>query len=261
MAGNYVFPGGTMDAEDRHFRLFSNHVDLDSADILARFGKELPETKILAYCVTAIRETLEEAGVFLAWRDDALEVNLNHARRSRLSGHLEKDWFAKLVINAKWRLALSALSPWAHWITPAGMKRRFDTRFFLATMPTNQFCQPDSRETLEGLWISPEDGLKGNLSGEIPLSPPTLVTLHELLNYSDLESLQTAIKRRQWGRARLPRLVTLRRGAVIVEPWDPMYQHTKIDISPDDLTEKVLPAGQSFSRIWLDDGVWKPVKC
>lgn len=261
MAGNYVFPGGTVDSEDRHFNIFKNHIDLDLINIVDRFGEDLSESQILTYCVTAIRETLEEAGVFLAHCDVELEANLNHARRLRLTGNLKKDWFTKLVVNTKWRLTISALSQWAHWITPELMKRRFDTRFFITAMPSNQFCQPDSRETVEGLWISPKDGLAGNLAGEVPLSPPTLVTLHELLRYSDLKDLQAADKRRQWNQALLPRLVPLEKGAVIVEPWDPMYRKTEINIYPSDLAASVLPVGDSFSRIWLDDGIWKPVNC
>ena len=149
----------------------------------------------------------------------------------------------------------------AHWITPELMRQRFDTRFFTAVMPDNQVCRPDTRETVKGIWISPEDGLVGNLTGEVPLSPPTLVTLHELLEYSDFNDLQAAGEHRQWGPARLPRLIPLERGVVIVEPWDPMYSEAKIDISPSELATCVLPVGESFSRIWFDDGVWKPVKC
>jgi 8-oxo-dGTP pyrophosphatase MutT (NUDIX family) len=261
MAGNYVFPGGTVDPEDRQFNIFKNHIDLELINIIARFGEELSESQIVTYCVTAIRETLEEAGVFLAHRDDELEANLNHARRLRLVGNLRKDWFTKLVVDARWCLTLSALSPWAHWITPELMKKRFDTRFFIAAMPSNQFCRPDSRETVEGLWIGPEEGLVGNLTGEVPLSPPTLVTLHELLEYSDLKDLEAAGQGRQWSQARLPRLIPLEKGTVIVEPWDPMYRSAEIHIYPNHLTEYVLPVGESFSRIWFDDGVWKPVKC
>jgi 8-oxo-dGTP pyrophosphatase MutT (NUDIX family) len=261
MAGNYVFPGGTVDSEDRQFDVFKNHIDLELINILDRFGEELSESQILSYCVAAIRETLEEAGVFLAHRDNELEANLNHARKLRLAGNLQKDWFTKLVVDAKWCLALSALSQWAHWITPNLMKRRFDTRFFIATMPSNQFCRPDSRETVEGLWISPKEGLIGNLTGEIPLSPPTLVTLHELIEYSDLKDLQAAGKGRHWDQALLPRLIPLEKGAVIVEPWDPMYSSAEINIYPNDLAASVLPVGESFSRIWFDNGVWKPVKC
>ena len=139
------------------------------------------------------------------------------------------------------------------------MKRRFDTRFFLAEMPAGQFCRPDDRETVQGLWLSPRQALVSNMAGEVPLSPPTLVTLHELSKYRTLADLQTAAAKRSWGNANQPRLVALPQGAVIVEPWDPLYHQKVIKIDPEDLPASVQPIGTSFSRIWLDQGIWKPI--
>ena len=259
MAGNFVFPGGTVDDEDRQFNFFKQHSDLGPAEICRHLGGDLPIEEALAYGVAAIRETLEEAGVFFADNDENYKTNLLRARNLRLSASLTKDWFVNLVADEGWRLSISSLSRWSHWMTPELMKRRFDTRFFIATMPSGQFCQPDSRETVQGLWTTPEEGLEGNLAGEIPLSPPTLVTLHRLLKYPTIKALQAESKNRQWGQMILPRLVPLANGAVIVEPWDPMYRKNEILFDPDILKASVLPVGESFSRIWYDNGVWKPV--
>ena len=260
MAGNYVFPGGTLDPEDRNIDLFESHSDLDPGAIATRLGGDLPAEKALAFCVAAIRETLEESGVFLAHHKENLDEKMAQVGSLRLTAHLTKDWFAKLVAGSGWRLTLTALSRWSHWITPEQMKRRFDTRFFLADMPAGQSCQPDARETVQGLWTSPEEGLAGNMDGTIPLSPPTLVTLHELLTYRNIEDLQAESRRRTWGRAISPRLVPLTRGAVIVEPWDPQYREKEISIDLDHLPTSILPVGQAFSRIWYDGHLWRPVK-
>jgi len=259
MAGNFVFPGGTVEVEDRQFDVFKNHSDLSSAEIYHRLGGSLSEAEALAYGVAAIRETLEEAGVFLAHKNDQPDASLEHVRNLRLSDNLTKNWFVKLVVKEKWQLAISALSRWSHWITPELMKRRFDTRFLLAAMPAGQFCRPDCKETVQGLWVSPKEALQGNLAGKIPLSPPTLVTLHELLKYLNWEDLQIESKRRQWDQTIMPRLVPLAKGAVIVEPWDPMYRQKEIIIYPEDLATSVLTVGESFSRIWYDGGLWRPV--
>jgi 8-oxo-dGTP pyrophosphatase MutT (NUDIX family) len=260
MAGNFVFPGGTIEDEDRQFDVFQNHCDLDPDEISSHLGGELSGPEALAYGVAAIRETLEEAGVFLAHKHDQSEDSLDHIRNLRLSDNLAKDWFIKIVVKAKWQLAISALSGWSHWITPALMKRRFDTRFLLAAMPAGQFCRPDCRETVQGLWINPKEGLEGNLAGKIPLSPPTLVTLHELLKYPHLEDLKIESKHRPWGQTIIPRLVPLAKGVVIVEPWDPMYFENEITINPGNLSGSVLPVGESFSRIWFDGSLWKPIR-
>ena len=65
MAGNYVFPGGKIDPEDRDFNMWKSHMDMGLDDILERFGRGSPESDITAFAIAAIRETFEEAGVFL----------------------------------------------------------------------------------------------------------------------------------------------------------------------------------------------------
>jgi len=259
MAGYFVFPGGALDREDKHFNIFSRHCDLAPDEMITRFGPDLSREEALAYGAAAVRETLEEAGVFLAHRPAATAAGLEQACNLRLAAGLEKDWFLQLVVKEGWCLTLSALTRWSHWITPELMKRRFDTRFFLADMPTDQFCRPDDRETVQGLWLSPWDALTGNLAGQVPLSPPTLVTLQEILQYNSLKDLHRGARHRQWGPQIMPRLVPLSKGAVIVEPWDPMYSQEEIHIDLDELPASVLPVGKSFSKIWLDQGVWKPI--
>jgi 8-oxo-dGTP pyrophosphatase MutT (NUDIX family) len=259
MAGNFVFPGGTVEDQDRKFEVFKHHIDWSFDEIDRHLGGTLSGPEALSYSVAAIRETLEEAGVFLAHRQDQSEPKLNHIRQFRLTGNLPKDWFAKEVVSGDWQLAISALSRWSHWITPKLMNSRFDTRFLVAIMPADQFCQPDCKETVAGLWISPKEGLEGNLNGSIPLSPPTLVTLHQLLPYPDLKSLQVESQQRQWGQPVIPRLVPLANGALILEPWDPMYLDNPIAIRTEDLTDLVLAVGEPFSRIWYDGSLWKPV--
>ena len=259
MAGNFVFPGGTLDMDDHLFGLFHKHCDLAPNQILTRFGPDLSVEQGLAYGVAAIRETLEEAGVFLARKNDSTAADLERINSLRLAANLQKNWFARLVENEQWCLSLSALCSWSHWITPVLMKRRFDTRFFITDMPPGQTCSPDARETVQGLWLSPLEGLAGNMSGDIPLSPPTLVTLHELSKYRALKDLQFEAANRSWGPTIQPRLVPLTEGAVIVEPWDPMYHQIDINIEPEELPASVLPVGTPFSRIWLDQGIWKPI--
>ena len=147
----------------------------------------------------------------------------------RIAGDLPKEWFLNLVVSGGWTLALSALSRWSHWIKPLSMKRRYDTRFFLACMPSGQRCSPDSHEITHGLWVSPINGLMGNISGKIPLSPPTMVTLQELLKYPTLEDLKKGALTRMWGTPNSPRLIALDKGAVLIEPWDAEFGQAAID--------------------------------
>ena len=259
MPSNFVFPGGTVEDQDQKFEVLKNHIDWSLDEIDHHLGGQLSGREALSFGVAAIRETLEEAGVFLVNRKGQPKSKLNHIRKSRLKDNLPKDWFVKEVVSGNWQLAISALSRWSHWITPERMKSRFDTRFLLALMPADQFCQPDCKETVEGVWASPKEGLEGNLNGSIPLSPPTLVTLHQLLPYPNLKCLQIESIQRQWGQPVIPRLIPLAKGALILEPWDPMYHDNQNAIRTEKLADLVLAVGEPFSRIWYNDGLWKPV--
>jgi hypothetical protein len=140
------------------------------------------------------------------------------------------------------------------------MKKRFDTRFFLAVIPEGQTCRPDLRETVHGVWVTPEEGLKRNLDGKIPLSPPTVVTLHQLLPFADLDTLLGEAESRPWGDPVRPRMIPLEKGAIIIEPWDPLYGRDRIEIDTGRLQSAVAPVGRPFSRIWLHRGLWRPIE-
>jgi 8-oxo-dGTP pyrophosphatase MutT (NUDIX family) len=257
--GSYVFPGGAVDTDDLNTEFWKPYLDLSIEDLLRIFGTGLKLEEIIAYGVAAIRETFEEAGVFLAGSRNNFKDFLRKACSLRSRGELKESWLQNRVPDEDLKLSFSNLYPWSHWITPEGMPKRFDTRFFVALMPDGQECIPDAHETVHGLWISPENALRGNMQGEIPLTPPTVITLHELLGYRTQESLSRALQSRTWGDALLPMLVKLEREAVLVEPWDPQYGK-KIELPPEGLKEKVVPLGEPFSRLWLDRGIWRPLK-
>jgi 8-oxo-dGTP pyrophosphatase MutT (NUDIX family) len=256
--GDYVFPGGAVDRDDLNAAFWLGHVDLDREEISKRLGGGLSEEYTFGHGVSAIRETFEEAGVLLAHQVEDKPEEMERMSRLRGDGKLTKSWLKEWVISEGWVLSFSRLVRWAHWITPEAMKFRFDTRFYVALMPAGQVCRPDEKETIHGLWISSEAALSGNLRKEIPLSPPTLVTLHEFLPYSTISDLEAEVQRRPWGEARLPRLIKLKKGAAILQPWDPAI-HEGPAIDEQELDGKVLPVGKPFSRLWLNDGVWRPV--
>ena len=260
MAGKYVFPGGIVESGDRDLDRWMANIDLDPIGSPQHFAGGLPPPEALAYGITAIRETFEEAGVILAGRSGQNRENLYQLTPQSPKGRSSGGVFMRRARSEGWILKLSALHGWSCWVTPEKMNPRYDTRFFLAAMPPDQSCRPDRIETVHGLWISPRKGLAANLSGEIPLSPPTLVTLHELLRHPNLDEAEDASGHPRWPEMRLPRLVRYKDEAVIVQPWDPQYHRTRISFNADALSGAVLPVGEPFSRLWQCDGIWKPVK-
>ena len=255
MGGFFVFPGGRIEAADHDQIRWQHHVDLSPRKIRRRIGR--PDA--VAAAMAAIRETFEETGILLAAADrhNASALQALHARR--MSGDLSPEWLQRLVETDNWVIQLSALLRWSRWITPDQMRYRFDTWFFLARMPSDQVCQPDMRETVHAVWLSPKGALQKNLAGEIRLSPPTLITLHEMLTYALLQDLVGAAAQRQWARPLKPRLVADGTEKLIIEPWDPEYRQSQVRIDSKSLRAAVAPVGKSFSRLWYSRGIWKPV--
>jgi hypothetical protein len=58
--------------------------------------------------------------------------------------------------------AFDLLVPFSHWVTPALLAARFDTRFFVAEMPPGQAALHDTIELSDGIWLPPEQVLAGD---------------------------------------------------------------------------------------------------
>jgi 8-oxo-dGTP pyrophosphatase MutT (NUDIX family) len=89
-------------------------------------------------------------------------------------------------------LAEADLYPWAHWITPEIEPRRYDTRFFVATMPADQEASDISGETDHVEWSTPGEALADARSGRIRMLPPTMSILIEL---ADLPTVAEVINK------------------------------------------------------------------
>src|SRR5215813_2660132 len=134
----YVFPGGTVGEEDLTFRA-SDRDDLLDA-LSGRSDTPMTPAEATALFVCAARELFEEAGVLLV-RDaaggllevDATEVTLQERLESaRLALQAHEVSFASVLAERSWQPAFDWLVPFSHWITPAAVATRFDTRFFVA---------------------------------------------------------------------------------------------------------------------------------
>jgi hypothetical protein len=113
--------------------------------------------------------------------------------------------------------ATDALTLWAHWITPEAMPKRFDTRFFLAEMPTSQEAAYDHLETTDGVWITPEEASAGYERGDFPL---VFAQIHQLSELHGLGSFADARARfaGQTPRTIMPRVVERDGKPVILLP-------------------------------------------
>ena len=101
-----------------------------------------------------------------------------------------KTTFLEVLSQSGMRLALDELVPYAHWITPEGMPKRFDTWFFLAAAPPEQAGAHDGKESTDSIWVSPREAVAGGESGRFKLPFPTT---RNLIRLGKQASVQTAL--------------------------------------------------------------------
>jgi 8-oxo-dGTP pyrophosphatase MutT (NUDIX family) len=174
-SGALVFPGGSVDKGDQEI----------IANPALYAGGEGLDASALSFRIAAIRETFEESGILLARLSGS-----NSFVDARRAGEIEaahrgalcegKTTFSKILADNGLLLALDELVPYAHWITPEGMPKRFDTWFFLAAAPPEQAGAHDGRESTDSIWLSPREALAGGESGRFKLPFPTTRNLIKL---------------------------------------------------------------------------------
>ena len=125
MGGAWVFPGGSVSAEDGE--------------------------GAAALRAAAVRELAEEVGV-----------------------QLPAD--AELLV-------------FSNWITPAEVRIRFDTWFFLAVAPEGAEPEIDGAEIVEARWFEPTLALAAAEQGQIMLVFPTIKHLEQLSGFASVDAL------------------------------------------------------------------------
>jgi 8-oxo-dGTP pyrophosphatase MutT (NUDIX family) len=237
MGGAHVFPGGRVEAGDRNV---AESTWCDGLDAALRQLAAVPPVEAVAFHLAAVRELFEEAGVLLARDRSGFFVSLakddERARFKTYSAdvHAGSRSLRDVIEREELRLALDALVPFAHWVTPPIDVRQFDTRFFLARVPPNQTPVHDDRETTQSVWMTPATALHQAERDDIVLPPPTWTTLREL---EPFESVDAAIL---WARGRhitrrQPLLVERDGLRMLVMPGDPLHPEPAADPIPPEV--------------------------
>jgi hypothetical protein len=78
------------------------------------------------------------------------------------------------------KLAVDNIHFYNRFVTPLGRPRRFDTRFFIAAAPPGQTGRHDDAETVDSIWISPQEALRRNDEQQFDLMRVTRVQLEDL---------------------------------------------------------------------------------
>ena len=151
--GAWVFPGGLVEVADFEAPTGGDLSPAEALEELTRRGGTPPSSpdEALALWRAAVRELAEEAGVRLP--------------------------------------SPRALTYFSHWITPRGLPRRFDTRFFVAAMPPDQEAVHCGIETDGCRWVEPHDALREYHEGRFPLVLPTRMHLQRISPFRSVAAL------------------------------------------------------------------------
>jgi len=204
--GMYVFPGGTVDPRDS--ALSDGHWAGAPPDQWARILSADSDLTRALVCA-AVRETFEESGVLLAGPtandvvEDTRGANWEADRAALVDRTLS---FADFLERRELVLRADLLRPWAHWITPEIETKRYDTRFFVAALPTGQRTRDVGGEADHAQWLAPATAVARHLEGDLGMLPPTVVTLRELSSYDRVADVLAAGSDRDV-RPRLPQVV------------------------------------------------------
>lgn len=156
-AGMVVFPGGRVDAADE------SGWDYPS-DLLQRHAADWQQSSICS----GAGEATKNAGTVLS------------------AAIREVKEEAGLSIDA------SDLRPWANWITPTDMPKRFDTYFYVAKPSPGAEPRHQTTEAWQSLWMPVADILAAEAAGTLKLMPPTYYLLKQIAGFATVDALWSA---------------------------------------------------------------------
>jgi 8-oxo-dGTP pyrophosphatase MutT (NUDIX family) len=116
-----------------------------------------------------------------------------------------------------------ALIPFSRWITPAEVRTRFDTYFFVAALPDGGEAVVDGSECVDLGWYAPRDALTAHAHGEILLVFPTIKHLEQLAVFPSADALLDHARGREV-RPIQPRVIVTGETARILLPGEPGYE-------------------------------------
>lgn len=226
-AGDYVFAGGKVEADDIPDDVERFILGLTPEEASARLGGDLAPRKALGYWVGAIREAFEEVGMLLAYDRCGDLVRFTPENRERFEAHRRACQSANPAFFTMLRaegltLATDRLTYFAHWITPEEQPLRFDTRFFAAGAPPQEPAV-DGHEIVALRWMTPPEAMDAFRRKDITLRLPTIKNL-ELVQSGGtrVDEILGALRARTVPTIR-PRVLQVDGKPVPVLPGDPRW--------------------------------------
>jgi 8-oxo-dGTP pyrophosphatase MutT (NUDIX family) len=126
----------------------------------------------------------------------------------------------------------ASLVKFSRWITPAEVVVRFDTHFFLASLPEGQEAAIDGEECVDLGWFTPAAALEAHERGDIALVFPTIKHLEQLGAFATADELLDHARGREVVPVQ-PRVVVSGEVARVLLPGEPGYDDHTLDRGSD----------------------------
>ncbi|MGO9247686.1 MAG: NUDIX hydrolase [Solirubrobacteraceae bacterium] len=181
--------------------------------ILLRGGAETLE--VLLVRRTPAARFMGGVWVFPGGAVDADEGDGDAAHRTAAIRELREE--AAIALKSS-----GALVKFSRWITPAEVRTRFDTHFFLAELPTGQEPRVDGEECVDLGWFTPAAALQAHREERIVLVFPTIKHLEQLGAFASVDELLAYAGGREVQPIQ-PRVVLEGEVARVLLPGDPGY--------------------------------------
>lgn len=223
-----VFPGGRIDEadDDRRWDSLTDMSHADAAELLQ--SPEVAGRSARAFLVGAAREVFEETGVLLGIDGRDLP-GPGWLQSTRTLVHQAQQSFAEVLASAGLRLRLGELVPFARWVTPEALPKRYDTFFLAARMPANQEAVAAPGEVASLAWVTPADALARADSSDAYTLPPTRSALTQLAGFGDVTTALEGVRMGARLLPILPRVVGRgtgpgEQGISVLMPGEPGYE-------------------------------------
>jgi 8-oxo-dGTP pyrophosphatase MutT (NUDIX family) len=216
-----VFPGGRVDDADERIE--------DLASYCRRPDGIADDD--MAHRICGIRETFEESCILLA-RPCGQEELVGGERavaiveRYRKPLHSGEICMAEIAKAENLEYDCDLMIPFAHWVTPEGRPRRFDTRFFLAPAPADQVAAHDDVELVQSIWTGPLQIVEEADHG---LWTMVFVTRANLMKLAEAKTIPEAFERARKSRVVMisPQVERVEGGSIFRIPADAGYAVTE----------------------------------
>lgn len=190
-----------MRKEDCSDRRLAQSRGLTPTGARAIVGAHFTPRKALGLWLAAIRELFEEVGILLVTRTTGEPILLDKTRITEIhAGLLAKTVSFQTMLEKEHLLCdTSRLTYFSHWQTPADVAMRFDTYFFISTLPEDQIPLSTSHEVVHSLWLTPDDALQLFGKAELPMIFPTFAALRTLADFDSLDQILKEFQPRSHG--------------------------------------------------------------